>query len=178
MAQSYKKADFVRKSIQFCLDQGVIIDLLLLDRGFFAVDVTNTINDMGVDRLMPCTNTSGVVEALQDHKSGRRDAVAPYTLTSLSGKTATFHMHITKRRKVRKKSKTKGKSQEFVAPDCVRAANAQDKLIGFASSLTDIDIKKYDCRWMIETSFCVVEENRPRQDATQTRPTSFVSCSV
>ena len=41
--------------------QGVIIDLLLLDRGFFAVDVINTINDMGVDWPMPCTNTSGVV---------------------------------------------------------------------------------------------------------------------
>ena len=48
VAQGYKKADFVRKSIQFCLDQGVIIDLLLLDRGFFAVDVTNTISDMQV----------------------------------------------------------------------------------------------------------------------------------
>ena len=40
--QGYNKFDFVRKTIQFCLDQNVKVDLVLLDRGF-SVDIINTI---------------------------------------------------------------------------------------------------------------------------------------
>ena len=175
VVQGYNKTDFVRKIIQFCLDQGVKIDLLLLDRGFFSVDIINMLNDMGMNWLMPCVNTDGVVEALRDYAAGRRRAVEDYTLTSSKYKTAKFSMHIEERRRVGKKGGGR-KSQEFAAPDDVQDLNPEDRYIGFASNLSIIDVKKYSRRWMIESSFRVVEDNRAktRCDSTAAHVFCFV----
>ena len=61
-------------------------------------------------------------------------------------------MHITKRKK---KSKKKSKSKS-----CVE--KPEEKYIAFATNRSDIDLKRYSERWMIETGFRMIENQRVR----------------
>ena len=59
-----------------------------------------------------------------------------------------YIMHITKRKK-----KSKSKS-------CVE--KPEEKYIAFATNRSDIDVKRYSERWMIETGFRMIENQRVR----------------
>ena len=61
---------------------------------------------------------------------------------------AEYTMHITERRK-------KGRNEP-----CVE--KPEEKYITFATSRSDIDVKRYSERWMIETGFRMVENQRVR----------------
>ena len=68
-------ADYVRRIITACRNSGVEIGTVMLDRGFFSADVIRVLEELGVGYLIPCTNTSKVIEAIGDFYLGTRNPV-------------------------------------------------------------------------------------------------------
>lgn len=66
---------FVRKMIDELMQCHIRPDLLLLDRGFFAVNVIRTISRVGLKFLMPAVKNSGIKKAIAGQK---RDCLRLY----------------------------------------------------------------------------------------------------
>ena len=145
-------ACYVRKTISMCRRTGAKIGTLMLDREFFSTDVIRVLGDLGVDYLIPCVNTAGVVKAIEEFSRGERLAVSVFRIAKSKNDYVEYIMHITKRKK---KSKKKSKSKS-----CVE--KPEEKYIAFATNRSDIDLKRYSERWMIETGFRMIENQRVR----------------
>ena len=143
-------AAFVDQVISLCGKGGVHIRTILLDREFFSVRVIGVLDRAGVGYLMPCTNTDGVVAAIREFAAGRRPAVSTHTIRKSKNEYATYTMIITKRR--RRKSKKKSSS----------TANPEDIYIAFATNRPGINVNRYAKRWMIETGYRMIENQRVR----------------
>ena len=145
-------ACYVRKTISMCRRTGAKIGTVMLDREFFSTDVIRMLENLGVDYLIPCVNTAGVVRAIEEFSRGERPAVSVFRIAKSKNDYAEYTMHITgRKKKSRKKSKNKS---------CVE--KPEEKYIAFATNRPDIDVKCYSERWMIETGFRMVENQRVR----------------
>lgn len=142
-------AGFVDRVINQCGKGGVRIRTVLLDREFFSVGVIRMLERAGVGYLMPCPNTDGVVGAIREFAAGRRPAVSTNTIRRSKNEYVTYTMIITKRR--RRKSKKQAST-----------SNPEDIYIAFATNRPDIHLEKYACRWMIETGYRMIENQRVR----------------
>lgn len=140
-------ADFVIRTIGMCRRGGADIRNVLLDREFFSTDVIRALDGAGVGYLMPCTNTSGVVGAIRGFARGERPAVSGHSIKKSNGQTATFTMVITRRKRRRRK---KGDP------------NPENAYIAFATNRPDIDVEWYGRRWMVETGYRMIENQRVR----------------
>ena len=130
--------------------------IMMLDREFFSTDVIRMLGDLGVDYLIPCVNTANVVKAIEEFSRGERPAVSVFRIAKSKNDYVEYTMHITKRKKKsRKKSRKKSKSES-----CVE--KPEEKYIAFATNRSDIDLKRYSERWMIETGFRMIENQRVR----------------
>ena len=136
--------------LDMCEDNNIRVGTLLLDREFFSVRVIGVLDRAGVGYLMPCTNTDGVVAAIREFAAGRRPAVSTHTIRKSKNEYATYTMIITKRR--RRKSKKKSSS----------TANPEDIYIAFATNRPGINVNRYAKRWMIETGYRMIENQRVR----------------
>ena len=145
-------ACYVRKTISMCRKTGAKIGTVMLDREFFSTDVIRVLEDLGVDYLIPCVNTAGVVMAIEEFSRGERPAVSVFRIAKSKNDYVEYTMHITGRKK---KSKKKSKSKS-----CVE--KPEEKYIAFATNRPDIDLKRYSERWMIETGFRMIENQRVR----------------
>ena len=145
-------ACYVRKTISMCRRTGAKIGTVMLDREFFSTDVIRVLEDLGVDYLIPCVNTAGVVKAIEEFSRGERPAVSVFRIAKSKNDYVEYTMHITGRKK---KSKKKSKSES-----CVE--KPEEKYIAFATNRSDIDLKRYSERWMIETGFRMIENQRVR----------------
>ena len=145
-------ACYVRKTISMCRRTGAKIGTVMLDREFFSTDVIRVLGDLGVDYLIPCVNTAGVVRAIEEFSRGERPAVSVFRIAKSKNDYVEYTMHITGRKK---KSMKKSKSES-----CVE--KPEEKYIAFATNRPDIDLKRYSERWMIETGFRMVENQRVR----------------
>ena len=119
---------------------------------FFSTDVIRVLEDLGVDYLIPCVNTANVVKAIGEFSRGERPAVSMFRIAKSKNDYVEYTMHITGRRK---KSRKKSKSES-----CVE--KPEEKYIAFATNRSDIDVKCYSERWMIETGFRMIENQRVR----------------
>lgn len=140
-------ADFVTRTIAMCRSGGAEIRNVLLDREFFSTDVIRALDEAGVGYLMPCTNTSGVVGAIRKFARGERPAVSDHFIKKSNGETAPFTMIITKRKRRRRK---KG------------GLHPENTYIAFATNRPDIDVETYGRRWMVETGYRMIENQRVR----------------
>ena len=145
-------ACYVRKTISMCRRTGAKIGTVMLDREFFSTDVIRVLEDLGVDYLIPCVNTANVVKAIEEFSRGERPAVSVFRIAKSKNDYVEYIMHITGRRK---KSRKKSKSES-----CVE--KPEEKYIAFATNRSDIDVKCYSERWMIETGFRMIENQRVR----------------
>ena len=145
-------ACYVRKTISMCRRTGAKIGTVMLDCEFFSTDVIRVLEDLGVDYLIPCVNTAGVVRAIEEFFRGERPAVSVFRIAKSKNDYVEYTMHITGRKK---KSRKKSKSES-----CVE--KPEEKYIAFATNRPDIDLKRYSERWMIETGFRMVENQRVR----------------
>ena len=145
-------ACYVRKTISMCRRTGAKIGTVMLDREFFSTDVIRVLEDLGVDYLIPCVNTANVVKAIEEFSRGERPAVSMFRIAKSKNDYVEYTMHITGRKK---KSRKKSKSES-----CVE--KPEEKYIAFATNRPDIDLKRYSERWMIETGFRMVENQRVR----------------
>ena len=143
-------ACYVRKTIAMCRQTGAKIGTVMLDREFFSTDVIRVLEDLGVDYLIPCVNTANVIRAIEEFYRGERPAISVFRIAKSKNDYVEYVLHITKRTKKRKK---KSKS-------CVE--KPEEKYIAFATNRFDIDVKRYSERWMIETGFRMIENQRVR----------------
>ena len=145
-------ACYVRKAAAMCRRTGAKIGTVMLDREFFSTDVIRMLENLGVDYLIPCVNTANVVRAIEEFSRRERPAVSVFRIAKSKNDYVEYVMHITGRKK---KSKKKSKSES-----CVE--KPEEKYIAFATNRPDIDVKRYAERWMIETGFRMVENQRVR----------------
>ena len=145
-------ACYVRKTISMCQRTGAKIGTVMLDCEFFSTDVIRVLENLGVDYLIPCVNTAGVVRAIEEFFRGERPAVSVFRIAKSKNDYVEYTMRITGRKK---KSRKKSKSES-----CVE--KPEEKYIAFATNRSDIDLKRYSERWMIETGFRMVENQRVR----------------
>ena len=125
----------------------------MLDCKFFSTDVIRMLENLGADYLIPCVNTAGVVRAIEEFFSGGRPAISVFRIAKSKNDYIEYTMCMTGRKK--KKSKKKSKSES-----CVE--KPEEKYIAFATNRPDIDVKCYSERWMIETGFRMIENQRVR----------------
>ena len=142
----------VRGIIDLCDREGIRIKLVLLDRGFFSTDIIGTLNDLKVNYLMPCSNTYGVVEALNEFAEGSRESVSGNSITNSGGYSAAYTMIITDRKKREKRS----------------ADEPKDRYIGFATRMQWVDVAHYALRWGIETGYAKIEAMRAKTRSRNT----------
>ena len=141
-------AGFVDRALDICRRGGVSIGNVLLDREFFSGDVIGTLERAGVGYLMPCPNTPGVVAAIREFVAGRRPDVSAHAIVKPHGERVPYTMVIVARRKRRRKTKS--------------STNPEDVYIAFATNRPGIDVEKYAKRWMIETGYRMIENQRVR----------------
>ena len=141
-------AAFVDQVISLCGKGGVGIRTVLLDREFFSVRVIRVLEQAGVGYLMPCPNTDGVVTAIREFAAGRRPAVSTHVIRRSKNEYAAYTMIITKRRCRKSKKQT--------------SANPEDIYIAFATNRPGINVNRYARRWMIETGYRMIENQRVR----------------
>ena len=158
-------ACYVRKTISMCRRTGAKIGTVMLDREFFSTDVIRVLENLGVDYLIPCVNTAGVVKAIEEFSRGERPAVSVFRIAKSKNDYVEYTMHITDRKK---KSRKKSKSES-----CVE--KPEEKYIAFATNRPDIDLKCYSERWMIETGFRMVENQRVRTRSRSVSPDAVFS---
>ena len=151
-------ACYVRKTIAMCRRTGAKIGTVMLDREFFSTDVIRMLENLGVDYLIPCVNTANVVKAIEEFSSGERPAVSVFRIAKSKNDYVEYTMHITGRKKKSKKKKSKKKKSK--SESCVE--KPEEKYIAFATNRPDIDVKRYSERWMIETGFRMIENQRVR----------------
>ena len=114
--------------------------------------ISSVLEDLGGDYLIPCINTANVVRAIEEFSIRERPAVSVFRIAKSKNDYVEYTMHITGRKK---KSRKKSKSES-----CVE--KPEEKYIAFATNRPDIDLKRYSERWMIETGFRMVENQRVR----------------
>ena len=137
----------VRQILEGCIKRGIRIRLVLLDREFFTVESIRALKDLGLDYLMPCSNRPGVVSAIQEFAGGRRRAVSENDLSGAGG-SVSYTLVIDERRRRKKDPKSDPPPEE--------------RYIGFATSVPDIDVRVYGHRWVVETGYSKAEAMRPR----------------
>ena len=139
-------AEFVPKILELCIKVPKI-SLIMMDREFFSAETISYLNENDIPYLIPCRNTSGVVERLRDFaKDGK--SISEMKITSQS-QSVPYTMVIVKREKKKKK-----KNQEELEPE--------EEFIGFATNRPSIDVKKYAKRWGIETAYAKIEAMRTK----------------
>ena len=157
-------ADFVRGTVRTCKDKGVRIGVVLLDRGFFSTAVVRVLKEEGVHYLMPCVNTSNVIKALTEFAEGKRPGVSRFRIAKSEKDYVEYDMIITGRR--RKRRRKKGREADEEKPE--------ERYIAFATNMPKIDIGRYAKRWVIETGFRMVENERVRTRSKS--PTARTYC--
>ena len=145
-------ADYVRRAITACRRTGAGIGTVMLDRGFFSTDVIGTLEELGVGYLVSCVNTPNVVDAITEFSKGERPPVSRFRITKSKNDYAEYAMIITGRKR---KSKKRRKAESG-------GEKPEERYIAFATNRPEIDVVRYAERWMIETGFRMVENERVR----------------
>ena len=145
-------ADYVRRAITACRGTGAGIGTVMLDREFFSTDVIRTLEELGVGYLVPCVNTPNVVDAITEFSKGERPQVSGFRITKSKNDYAEYAMIITERKRKSKKRRKAESCEE----------EPEERYIAFATNRPGIDVDRYAERWMIETGFRMVENERVR----------------
>ena len=102
MAKGGKRADSVRKMLQECIDLGILPEIggkrgtVLLDRGYYSVDVMFVINDAEFAFVMPAVKNGTIKDAIKEHANEKRPAVSWHTMKSAESKEFAFRLIINK----------------------------------------------------------------------------------
>ena len=144
--------DVVSKLLEKCSELRIRSSRVLLDRGFFSVDVIQTLNLHGKAFIMPAIKGPGIKKAIMEHVDEKRPAVSKYTMTSREGYTATFTLVILE--KTPEPDEVKETDRYIVFATNVRYRSKQDLI----SKIPD----EYKKRWGIETGYACMERIRLR----------------
>ena len=143
----------MHKFTQFLAENGVKVRLLLLDRGFYSVDVMEALNQARYRFLMPAVKNRGIQKAIMEYHKEARKAVSRYEMKNKHGRSVRFMLVITR-------SDLYGKQDVGVLKWYVAfATNLPPR-----RALKEIHslLEYYGKRWGIETGYRQIESARPR----------------
>ena len=145
-------ADYLRKLVTICRGHGVGIGVLMADREFFDTSVMRTLTDEGIDYIIPCRNTTTVVEEINRFAAGMRGSRAEVVISD--GRDCVTYTGVIAGRKKR----TGGGGRDCDDPDLP----PHERYIMFATNNPNLDIEEYSRRWGIETGYRMIEHARPK----------------
>ena len=139
-------AQFVPRIIEKCRKTGIKMQMIQLDREFFSVDVISYLESEKIPYIIPCKNIPSVKEALDRYAKDGSARVQSVVLTSNKQKSVRYTMVI--------HSRTSSKKKSFSFLD-VYDSNIlpEERYIGFATNIPDVDVREYSKRWGIETGY-------------------------
>lgn len=156
VTQFSEKADIVEELITKAKTRGVHIDIVLLDRGFYSVDVIAKRKTLGVYFIIPAVKNSTIKEAMQNY-----DAAQPTKRFTLGNKkkNVAFNLYLYKRPADQLPKKKKLAVSDFYFGFATNLPRS------YVASLPMFIPSEYRCRWGIETGYRV-------QDNAQAKTTS------
>ena len=75
-----EQAYIVEEAVKSCLEKGVRIDTLIMDRGFYSIDVINTLNRLKVKFLMPAVKNERIKRVIEDYHNHFTPNMLGYTI--------------------------------------------------------------------------------------------------
>jgi hypothetical protein len=147
VTQFSEKADIVEELITKAKAKRIHIAMVLLDRGFYTVEVIAKLKTLDVHFILPAVKNNTIKEAMQNY-----DAVQPtkrFTLGSKS-KSVTFNLYLYKRSAEQLPKKKKKLS---VLDLCFGFVTNLPR--SYAAKLSMFIPLEYRCRWGIETGYRV-----------------------
>ena len=134
-----------------CEKNGIVLNLLTLDREFFTREIIQMLNSRGIRFLMPATKNKNVKKAIDQHENGKRGEVS-YNLTTSDRQSEGYTLIIRRNEKYREGDEETPKYHTF-------ATNIPEHLI---HGNVDGFVERYRQRWGIETGYRCYESVRPR----------------
>ena len=145
------KTDVVSRLLDMCERNGVVLNLLTLDREFFTREIIQMLNGRGIRFLMPATKNKNVKKAIDQHENGKRGEVS-YNLTTSDRQSEGYTLIIRRNEKYKEGDEETPKYHTF-------ATNIPEHLI---HGNVDGFVERYRQRWGIETGYRCYESVRPR----------------
>ena len=145
-------ADYLRKLITICRGHGVGIGVLMADREFFDTSVMRALTDESIDYVIPCRNTTTVVEEINRFAAGMRGSRSEVAISD-GRDCVTYTGVIAVRRR-----RADGGGGDRGDPDLP----PHERYIMFATNNPDLDVEEYSRRWGIETGYRMIEHARPK----------------
>ncbi len=110
------------------------IGTVMLDRGFSSVCVMKALDKLGLAYIIPRPNTPRVKNMIVEYADGLRGETSVAYMENRDQESVCYFLRIVPRK---------------------RAAGTEpwDKFVGFSSNCPDIDLNRYDSRWVIETGY-------------------------
>jgi hypothetical protein len=149
--QFSEKADIVTTLLEKAKERGAHVKLVLLDRGFFTVEVINLLNKLHVCFVMPAVKYQTVKDTISTHHDNKAACVARFTLGE-GKRSACFNLAVYPVSKERLKSRSKRKKHLCLHDLYFAFATNLPKSV--AESLFYIP-QEYRRRWGIETGYRV-----------------------
>jgi putative transposase len=149
--QFSEKADIVATLLEKAKERGAHVKLVLLDRGFFTVEVINLLNNLHVCFVMPAVKHQTVKDAISTHHDNKAACVARFTLGE-GKRSVCFNLAVYPVPKERLKSRSKRKKHLCLHDLYFAFATNLPKSV--AESLFYIP-QEYRRRWGIETGYRV-----------------------
>jgi len=152
-------AYIVEEAVKTCLEKDVKIDILIMDRSFYSIDVINTLNVLKIKFLMPAVKNEKIKRIIEDHHNHLIPNMVGYTMRKDDGREASFGLIIYRKQ------------------DAKEADPAHEQYIIFATNMTYEKASRlyaqipeeYKKRWGIETGFRV--QNNVKAKTTSTNYT-------
>ena len=120
--------------VRSCQDKGVRIRMVLLDRGFFTVDVVSALDSLRVNYLMPCGSTPEMARTINGLAADRRGRASGNGVNGTDGVPA-------------------GHTLIMAQPP----AGPGDEGAVFATNVPGADAGEYYSKWGVEAGHAVVE---------------------
>ncbi len=145
----------VEKLVQAARARGIRIHTLLIDRGFFSVDVVNVLRRLRVRFLMPAVKNDRIKEAIEGFHDRRTSAMTRFTMENAERNEASFNLLVYKKKGVKESDPVHKRYIAFAT-----SMPHQEAMAAF-EAIPD----EYRRRWGIESGFRV-------QDNVQAKTTS------
>jgi hypothetical protein len=146
----------VERLVRAAMERGVKIWVLLIDRGFYSVDVMSKLDELGVRYLMPAIKNERIKRAIQEHDNGLIPSMVKFSIRNAFEQQAFFGLMIYPR---------KGAKETDPVPEryIVFATNMRYReALRLFPQIPD----EYRRRWGIETGYRVQNQVKAKTTST------------
>ena len=146
----------VERLISAAKARGIRICTLLIDRGFYSVDVMNKLDELGIRYLMPAIKNERIKRAIEDHHNGLIPNMVKFSIRNASEQQASFGLMVYPRKEAKE---TDPIHERYI----VFATNMR---YGQAFRLFPEIPDEYGKRWGIETGYRMQNQIKAKTTST------------